>query len=49
MTYSKPEITNTTEAQAAIQHSSDKSFPNAIDANPNLGDTAVSPAYESDE
>jgi hypothetical protein len=49
MTYTKPEVINVMEAQAAIQHSSDKSFPMYIDADPRLGDTAVSPAYEADE
>jgi hypothetical protein len=49
MRYSKPEITNVMQAQAAIQHSSDKSVWKFVDANPILGNTATSPAYEADE
>jgi hypothetical protein len=49
MKYSKPEVTSVTDAQAAIQHSSDKRVPMYIDANPILGDTATFPAYEADE
>jgi hypothetical protein len=49
MTYNKPEVVNVMEAQPAIQHSSVKTFPMYTDADPNLGPTAVSPAYEADE
>jgi hypothetical protein len=48
MTYSKPEVTSMTKAHAAIQRSSEKGGIH-LDADPNLGDTAVSPAYEADE
>ena len=48
MTYSKPEVTNTTEAQAAIQHNSEKGSM-YVDGIPDLPNTAVSPAYEADE
>lgn len=47
--YSKPEITSVMQAQAAIQRSSDKAFPMYVDANPLLGNSATSPAYEADE
>ncbi len=49
MRYSKPEITSVMQAQAAIQRSSDKAFPMYVDANPLLGNSATSPAYEADE
>lgn len=49
MKYSKPVITNVVDASAAIQSSTDKSAPMFVDANPILGYTATSPAYEADE
>jgi hypothetical protein len=48
MTYSKPEITSLAQAAIAVRGSSVKGSIYA-DADPRLGNTATSPAYEADE
>lgn len=49
MRYEKPEVLSSVPAKFAIAMSSDKRFPGAQDINPDLGDSATSPAYEADE